>query len=65
MAHKYDCANGKRDTQRDMMIHHITQKDQEILLLTLEIKDLKSKLQNAEAREAELNNRLSQSKICC
>ena len=62
MAHKYDCANGKRDIQRDMMIHHITQKDQEILLLILEIKDLKTKLKNAEAREAELNNRLSQSK---
>ena len=45
-----------------MMIHHITQKDQEILLLRLEIKDLKSKLQNAEAREAELNDKLSQSK---
>ena len=62
MAYRSDYDKEKSDTQRNPMIQYIKQKEHDILLLTTEIKELKCKLQNSEAREAELDKRLGQSK---
>ena len=59
-AYKSHCDKGQKDTHVNSMIGYIKQKDHDVFLLTTEVKDLKYKLKNAEAKETELNKRLCQ-----